>query len=469
MKKTKAVIAALLTASMSLTAFGCGGGEETVSVKEMDSMTREQVASLCATDERLTGELENKTITWLSDWNIESDSTGKTTPIELAMFQERYGGEIKWIQCTWAERYDKLANCINSDEGVDFFYAGNFDAFPKGAIRGMFVPADDYIDFDSEIWADVKEANDAVMWNGQHYMTIVQVTGDNCAVVYNRDTIQELGFEDPAELFKDGEWTWDAFQEMLEAYVDPANNKFGIAGWWFENALSATTGVPNIGLEDGKLVNNLTDPSIERVQNFMYDLNTSNAVAIGVGDFGWTDHPEYIGEGKLLFYPVGLWSLWDGNVDKTTGLPGWQKTYGENCFFVPMPKDPDADAHYIPASMDSYVFVAGGHNPEGVAKFLDCKRVSLMNDDAIRLGNEQFMADYKWTDEMVEMKATMDEMALENPVFDFMNGVSTDLASILDSSENGVRAAGKGVPWNESLATIKDAVDTMVEEANSAQ
>ncbi len=469
MKKTKAVIAALLTASMSLTAFGCGGGEETVSVKEMDSMTREQIASLCATDERLTGELENKTITWLSDWNIESDSTGKTTPIELAMFQERYGGEIKWIQCTYAERYDKLANCINSDEGVDFFYAGNFDAFPKGAIRGMFVPADDYVDFDSEIWADVKEANDSVMWNGQHYMTVVQVTGDNCAVVYNRDTIQELGFEDPAELFKDGEWTWDAFQEMLEAYVDPANNKFGIAGWWFENALSATTGVPNIGLEDGKLVNNLTDPSIERVQNFMYDLNTSNAVAIGVGDFGWTDHPEYIGEGKLLFYPVGLWSLWDGNVDADTGLPNWQKTYGENCFFVPMPKDPDADEHYIPASMDSYVFVAGGHNPEGVAKFLDCKRVSLMNDDAIRLGNEQFMADYKWTDEMVEMKSTMDEMALENPVFDFMNGVSTDLASILDSSENGVRAAGKGVPWNESLAAIKDAVDTMVEEANSAQ
>ncbi len=469
MRKTKAAIAALLAASLSVVNFGCGGGEETVSVKEMDSMTREQVATLCASDERLTGELENKTITWLSDWNIQSDNTGKTTPIDLAMFQERYGGEVKWIQCTYEERYDKLASCINGDEGVDFFYAGNFDAFPKGAIRGMFVPADDYIDFDSEVWAEVKEANDSVMWNGQHYMTVVQVTGDNCAVVYNRDTIQELGFEDPAALFEDGEWTWDAFQEMLEAYVDPENNKFGIAGWWFESGLSATTGVPNIGLKDGKLVNNLTDPAIERVQNFMYDLNTSNAVAIGVGDFGWTDHPEYIGEGKLLFYPVGLWKLWDGNTDEATGLPAWKATFGENCFFVPMPKDPSADEYYIPANMDSYVFVSGGHNPEGVAKYLECKRVSLMNEDAIRIGNEQFVSDYKWNDEMIEMKVKMDEMALDNPVFDFMNGVSTDLATIMDSSENGVRAAGKGHPWNESLAAIKDAVDTMIEEANSAQ
>jgi len=201
MRKMKAALAALLIASMSMVSFGCGGAGGTSSVKDIDSMTREEVASIAAADKRLTGELENKTIKWLSDWDINPGATGKSTPIDLAIFQERYGGEIKWIQCTYAERYDKLANAINSDEGIDFFYAGNFDAFPKGAIRGMFAPIDDYVDFDSELWADVKEANDSVMWNGQHYMAVVQVTGDNCAVIYNRDTISELGFDDPAELF----------------------------------------------------------------------------------------------------------------------------------------------------------------------------------------------------------------------------------------------------------------------------
>ncbi|MBE6826582.1 MAG: carbohydrate ABC transporter substrate-binding protein [Oscillospiraceae bacterium] len=470
MRKMKAALAALLIASMSMVSFGCGGAGGTSSVKDIDSMTREEVASIAAADKRLTGELENKTIKWLSDWDINPGATGKSTPIDLAIFQERYGGEIKWIQCTYAERYDKLANAINSDEGIDFFYAGNFDAFPKGAIRGMFAPIDDYVDFDSELWADVKEANDSVMWNGQHYMAVVQVTGDNCAVIYNRDTISELGFDDPAELFEKGEWTWDVFQEMLAAHVDVPNGKYGIDGWWFESGLSATTGVPYVGLEDGKLVNNLSDPAIERVQNFMYDLYNNDSIAIGVGDYGWSDKPANIGEGNTLFYPCGLWALYGGDVDTTDEdtRPDWKRNFGENCFFVPMPADPDADEHYMPTNMESYMFVTGGHNPEGVAKYLDCKRMTIVNEAAKAIGDEQFVKDYQWTEEMIEMKLTMDEMALDNPVLDFKGGISTDLADMLDSSEYGVRAASRGTPWNESLATIKDAVDTMVNEANNS-
>lgn len=86
----------------------------------MSANTREQLAELAKSDERLTGELENKTIKWMSDWDINSDDTGKTTPIELAVFQERYGGQIEWYQTTYGSRYDNLANAINSDEGVDF-------------------------------------------------------------------------------------------------------------------------------------------------------------------------------------------------------------------------------------------------------------------------------------------------------------------------------------------------------------
>lgn len=467
MRKMKCLLAAVTMLAASLVCFGCGTKEDTTSYKEIDSMTREEVASLAAADDRLTGDLENKTIKWLSDWDINpSGQTGKSTPIDLAVFQERYGGEIQWYQCTYAERYDQLANYINSDEGIDFFYAGNFDAFPKGAIRGMFVPCDEYIDFDSELWATVKEANDSITWNGSHYMAVVQVTGDNCAVIYNRDTIQELGFDDPAALLEDDEWTWDVFEDMLEAFVDVDNGKYGIDGWWFESGLSSTCGVPYIGMKDGKLVSNLSDPAIERVQNFMYDLYNKNAIAIGVGDFGWSSKDYLIGEGGTLFYPCGLWCLY-GEADGVQSK--WKSTFGENCMFVPMPRDPDADEYYIPANMDSYVFVKNGQNPEGVARYLDCKRLTLINEDIRKIGDETFVADYAWNDEMIAMKNKMDEIALENPVIDFKAGVTTDLFDMMDSSENGVRAASRGTPWNESLAAIKDAVEAMVEEANSSQ
>jgi ABC-type glycerol-3-phosphate transport system substrate-binding protein len=341
MKRLKAFLSALLVTALSFSLFSCGGSEsETSYDKELDADVREEINQIAMDSDLLTGELENKTIKWMSDWDINPDGTGKNVPIDLAVFQERYGGVIEYHQVTYENRYEKLAEAINSGDGIDFFYAGNMDAFPKGAVRGMFQPLDDYIDFSSELWEDVQDINDSVMWDGSHYMAIVQATGDNCAVIYNKKTIEEAGFDDPAELYEKGEWDWDAFQEMLEGFVDTDNQKYGIDGWWFEFGLMNTTGVPAISLEDGQLVNNLSDPSMERVQNWLYDLYSTNCVAIGVGDYGWSAKPKYIGEGKTLFYPCGLYTLY-------RSADQWQGDFGEDAFFVPMPKDPSADEYLL--------------------------------------------------------------------------------------------------------------------------
>ncbi len=463
-KYARTALCCLLATILMTPLMACGGTEEsdTTPKKDMATETRESLAELAKTDERLTGELENKTIKWLSDWDINSDDTGKTTPIELAIFQERYGGEVEWYQTTYGARYDNLANYINSDEGIDFFYGGNWDAFPKGAVRGMFVPYDDYIDLDSELWADVKDANDAMMWDGSHYMAVVDVTGDYCAIIYNRKTIDEYGLEDPAELFEDDEWTWDAFEEMLSEYVDTSQERYGIDSWYFESGLSASTGVPYIGMEDGKLVNNLRNEAIEDYQNWMYGLWQSDYIALGVGDYGWESRDYYIGEGKLLFYPCGLWAL--GN-----SKDQWSTTFGEDVFFVPVPRYEKADEYYMPTSVNAYLFVKGGDNPEGVGKFLDCFRFSKISEGAQAISDQQFIEDYEWTDEMIEMKNTMNEMALENPVFDFYNGISTDMTKVLDNSEHGVRATSRGTPWNESVNAIYDQVQGYIDEANESQ
>lgn len=156
-RKLKSGVAAILVAGLSMSMFACGE-KETSSYKSLDSATREEVAQIASADDRLTGELENKTIKWMSNWDINPDGTGKNTPIELAIFQERYGGQVEYHMIDWNTRYDSLANAINGDEGIDFFPASDLDAFPRGAIRGMFVPVDDYIDYSTPLWSDVKQA-----------------------------------------------------------------------------------------------------------------------------------------------------------------------------------------------------------------------------------------------------------------------------------------------------------------------
>ncbi|MBQ5335401.1 MAG: extracellular solute-binding protein [Oscillospiraceae bacterium] len=457
MRKTGRMIAALLITAVSCGALaGCGGDES--SYKSLDSATAAEVAEIASQSELLTGELENKTIKWMANWDINPDATGKNVPIELAIFQSRYGGKVEFTNVDWNTRFDALANAINGGTGIDFFPASDLDTIPRGAIKEMFAPIDDYIDFEDPLFKDMKPIMDRFVWKDKHYVIVNSVSGDNCVVIYNRDTMEENGLEDPAKLFAEGKWDWKAFQNHLKQFVDPEDGRWGIDGWWFEAGLSATCGVPYIDLKDGKLINNLKDPAIERLQNWMYELGTSKAVAIGVDEWGWEAKPNYIGEGKSLFYPCGCWALYNNT---------WKNDFGENAMFVPMPKDPDASEYYIPCGLDGYVMVKGGQNPEGVAKFAACKRLATTNERAKELGTQQFYDDYGWTEEMVEMSKKLNEMAAANPYYDFFKAVSTDITDILDSNENGIRSAAKGnLKWSEVVGAIYSTIDAYLKQYN---
>lgn len=457
MKKFKRYMASLTAFAAVFSLFSCQNNAKKSTVnKDLDPKIREELNDIVSNEELLTGELENKKIKWMATWDINPGPTGKNVPIELALFQERYGGEIEYYAVTWENRYDKLAAAIQSGEGIDFFSASDSDAFPKGA-KGMFAPIDDYIDFDSPLWSDVKDVNDSIMWNGNHYVAVVFVTGDNCAVIYNRDTIEEAGLEDPAVLYEQGNWTWDTFEDMLIKFVDKDNKKFGIDGWWFEFGLMSTTGVPPVTIENQKLVNNLGAPAMERVQNYLYELYNKDCIAICTESFGSKDMLNYIGEGKTLFYPCGLYQFY-------CEPEQWQKKFGENAFFVPMPKDPEADEYYIPTGMDAFVMVKGGQNPEGVAKYLDCKRYTLLNDKVRSIADEQMVEDYGWSQDMIDMKDSMQSLAEENPVYDFSKGVSADCGEILDIN---LRNCARGIcPWNETYDSIFSAVDQIIKEVN---
>ncbi|MBP0976402.1 MAG: carbohydrate ABC transporter substrate-binding protein, partial [Oscillospiraceae bacterium] len=120
MRKTRLAVAAMLLASVTCGMLtGCG--EESKYEKPLDSATAEEVGQIAASDARLKGELTNKTVKWMANWDINPDGTGKSTPIELEIFHDRYQGVIEYHQVDWNSRFDALANAINGDEGIDFF------------------------------------------------------------------------------------------------------------------------------------------------------------------------------------------------------------------------------------------------------------------------------------------------------------------------------------------------------------
>ncbi|MDE5859561.1 MAG: extracellular solute-binding protein, partial [Oscillospiraceae bacterium] len=424
-------------------------------------LSEEDAGKVGEVADTLTGELENKTIKWFSFYDpFHATTSGNTKALSLELFETKYGGEIEYVATTWANRFNDLSTKIIGGDGVDFIAGGDLDSFPRGVPSGQFQKFDEFMDWNDPLWAEWKDLNDTFEMNGGHYIICLQSTA-GLVVYYNRNTIENMGFDDPAELLEAGEWNWDSFKDMLRDYCDADSEQYGLDGWFNEQPLMLTCGVPSVELRDGRLAHNLTDPNLERVMNFMQELNTFGLV-LDKNLFNWTVHNEFIGEGKELFYISGIYEI-------ESAAELWSAVFGEpeSVMIVPLPKDPQADNYYLPAGLEAYMLCKGAQNPEGVLRFMECILAANSDDRTKEIALEKRRNDYGWTEEMIEMYDKITQMTRENPVYDLHSGCPTDLYNLIDSGETGIRAAFAGLDWATVRESLVDATDIYIEEFNA--
>lgn len=424
----------------------------TVNTSELSDEEKDMLNK--AADEKIGGELENKTIKWMANYDINPDGTGKSKSAELTMFEEKFGGVVKYYPTTFENQFNDLSTAILGGEGIDFFPIGSLGFYINCSANGMFQPVDDYVDFNSELWSDVKSANDMLMINGKHYSLVNAVTAGE-VVIYNKKTIEERGLDDPAELLKNGNWNWDTYRNMLAEFVDNDNGRYGIDGWWIEQPLYLTTGKSLISLDNGVVSSNMKSPELERAMNYIYDLN-KNSYLIDKEMFGWTTNEAFIGTGEELFFPCGLWKI-------QTAKQQWAEVFGEDLMFVPQPKDPEADKYYLPGGLEGYQMCKGAQNPDGVVKFVECALTVAQDEELSKLNHQKLIDDYGWREDMADMLFTVNEMTKENPVFELYSGTSSDIKSLLDTAKT---EASRGTDWNTTVGTYSDTIDTLVDEIN---
>lgn len=473
LKKTLAGISAL-TFAMGLTA--CGGGSDPASTEQQTTVTTTtaatveiNTATLAEDDQKSLDqvaeenlqdvELENKTIKWLAHYDINpSTASGQSESVQLNLFKNKYGGEIKWYQTTWDTRYSDLSTYVLGGEGVDFFPCDTA-ALPKGVVSGMFQPIDDYIDMNAPLWADMKDAMEIYNFNGKHYCMVNNVSAEQ-VVIYNKQTIEENGLDDPWELYEQGNWNWDTFSSMLEQYVDPDADHYGLDGFWAEKALYLSAGVPAVESENGTLKSNLMDATLEKAMNFGYDLYNKGLI-IDRSIFDWSEQPQFMGNGQELFYLVGSWHC---NTDPNTWAT---KISPANLGLAPVPSPAGSDP-YQAATLDGWVLCKGAANPQGVALFGECTRLANTNDEALAIGDQKLRDDAQWSDELIDHNKQINALAQQYPVVDLATGVSTDVASITtDGGDNvGLRAAFHGTEWATNRDEIASVVEMLVGEVD---
>lgn len=399
MNKLKRLAAAALTLTMAagLTACSEGGtsavsGVSAVGGGDALSTTTAAVTTVdpdenAATDQEIkdvdTGSFTPSgnagTIKFLGYYNIMDDQKGQE---QCMIFRsEQYGGNIEWISASNDYAYyEKLATLIAADDSPDLMTYEPI-AFPYGVSKNMFEPLDNYLDAEDALWADMKDIIDSYEYNGKHYYFPHRIV-TSFALNYDRTTIEEAGLTDPYDLYVAGEWTWDAWREMMIEFCNQDDSHIGFYGT--DTMISSfvhTTGTPVIGMSaDGTITNNLTNPDVTRAVEYFSELGRNGLLYPADHPHGDWVSPQVWAtvSDKILF--LGMEPEWTyiaatEQVQNPQGVENDIHDTISDFAFVPFPRDPDADQYYTSTGTFGYMIPKGAKNISGSIEFIQLNRL----------------------------------------------------------------------------------------------
>ena len=424
--KKRRIIAAALSAVMLLSLAACGSSETGTTTTAVTTTADPRLADITdavntgASDEDINAaDEEDMTLVWMSHYDL-NPGPGKERSAELALFEDEYGGKIVYKSTTWDARFDDLATSIISDQAPDIF-PYEWLAFPSGVMKGQYQPIDELVDWESPLWCDMKPAADKYVYNGKHYVAPLYVI-ESLLLIYDKTAIEEDGLEDPYELYQNGEWDWNAWQRIMEGYVDAGEGRIGCTNA-FGRSIIMSTGETFITYDGEKFSNNMNNANIQRAQEFLGNLAKQ----------GLTGNGEYLNagsaflNGNILFYGSGRWDI-------KQSIRALAKADHE-AFVVPMPKDPQSDKLYVAENLQATMWVTGSTKVQAMKAYLEANRRVQTEEEYIQLSKETTLKNEMWTEEIYDAVQDICSSKFEK-VFDYGYGMSDEMSTLTETLYN---------------------------------
>jgi multiple sugar transport system substrate-binding protein len=436
----KQILSVLIIAALMFT-IACGGNDEKDPNGNPDETTDrnpdneplarcdfviERAAQLVVEQADALPNVEVKQKIKLMSWyNPDETSPASET------FRARYGvpgqqndddfAVIEWNRVVYAVRYDRLATAIVGGNSPDMF---QFEEryYPWGVYdNAVYETIDGIIDLDGPEWDATRDIIELFQWGGQNFAPVTELNNSSSLLWYRKSIVQAAGLKDPYDLWMNDEWTWVEFEDMLKRYTDPGNKKWGIMGWYIDESAILTTGTPIIGLENGRLVNNLDNTNVERAMGLLENLARH--------DLRYPYHTENDNEldrerwrsGDILFWVDGTWEFQQYMKHRILN-DNWSHA---EIAVVPFPRDPQSDTYYQRGKQDAMMLVKGAQNIDGYKAWIQSSVIAAQDAEMNRLGREKMMRDHEYTEHLLD---TLEKIRELTPVWDFKNGIGTDIA-----------------------------------------
>ena len=407
-------------------------------------------------------EVEPAELQYLGCYNITT--AGDVKPA-YKYFSENYGCTIKCTIVGSLQILEKLTTAISSGESPDLVdYADN--TFPLIMSKNMYTPLDEYIDLSAPQWSGLDQYINKYKWNGKNYYYPWAYNVSPYFLIYNRGVFEQIGIDDPKELYDKGEWTWDTMTDCIRKFIDSDSDgaRTGLYGAtaYTAHAFIDTTGTPLIEIgDDGKLISNFNNANVDRAANFMQEMKKEGLASFQEGIIDVDTTPML--EGTAAFQCMGDWII-------SGYARAMLKDDSLDYFFVPFPRDVEADEYYYPLTTFGYLVPAGSKYAKQASVFINCCRLSNTDEDLKATTKESIMRSKKYTDEMYDFIYSFKEPTNFHCVVDNPYGLDETtgqiVKDILGNTLFDIQSDYSGQSWTQMREANIGAISKQIEYYN---
>lgn len=354
LKLLKRTAALLLALCLVFTLAACGGDANQGETNTGNSGTSiEDAFDTDAFIASIPAELKGTTIKFLN-WYDPYDFGQEGQVIDA--FEAATGINVEVIDVEDGDPYkEKLAGLVATGDSPDV-YAMECPSVAYMKQAQPIVAATGY-DFSDAAWSPlVKElySVDGTLYAANlAYTPFIRMH----SIVYNKQIMEENGFDDPWALYKKGEWTWEKAMEMCEEWVKQGTDYYGISTVAY-NMAASTQGIDFMKY-DGKQWNlSLYDADVVEAWRWTLERKSERLIVQGTNTTFDAAKP------KALF-----------STNNTAGLEKmstWNSKIKKYGYFAaaPLPKFEGKEGYVSVGELNAFAVPVGAKNAKAVPYFI---------------------------------------------------------------------------------------------------
>ncbi len=230
----KRIFALVLALAMALSVAACGkgktngdGGDTTDKGVNLDEVTLDTDALLA----QMPADLKGSKITFLN-W-YDPDTREEKSVIDA--FEQKSGITVEYIIKTYMDYVNELSALVQTGQAPDVVRMKEPNI---GVLKTLQPLSATGFDFSGAAW-DKQTMKIYTVGQNQYGMALLNTPFYlPLMMFYNTVVMEDMGFEDPWTLWKEGKWTWDKFEEMCTEWVKQGPDYQGSILTWANTMLT---------------------------------------------------------------------------------------------------------------------------------------------------------------------------------------------------------------------------------------